>query len=317
MRQFLVVCLSSFLFLLCGFSAAFADFGFNQLVTAEWDGTIADRLQTEVAGSYQFDYGEEATVHFALPWNFPFYNTLYSQITADSDGSIWFGAIGSGPRIVPWNADFNSYYVGGVFVEHKTSPERVVVQWLTEIEEHTGYGRSNNFEAVLYPDGNIHFNYQAISPFANEDNGSGITDGSTWQTLSASVTALSDTSFNVNANTDTDGDLIVDLFDNCKNVANSNQENYDHDSLGDVCDSDDDNDGMSDEWERSKGLDPYFADDAAFDYDGDGLSNAQEFTIGTDPAITDSDGDGIDDYQEYQIWIASVIIPVISNLLLQ
>ena len=32
-----------------------ADYQLTQLATAQWHGTIADRLQPEVSGSYQFD----------------------------------------------------------------------------------------------------------------------------------------------------------------------------------------------------------------------------------------------------------------------
>ena len=46
---------------------------------------------------------------------------------------------------------------------------------------------------------------------------------------------------------DADVDGIADDDDNCPNDANPNQENYDGDGQGDVCDADDDNDGVDDE----------------------------------------------------------------------
>jgi hypothetical protein len=48
-------------------------------------------------------------------------------------------------------------------------------------------------------------------------------------------------------------------------------------------DPDDDNDGMPDEWESKYGLDQFSNKDAATDLDGDGLTNLEEFKLGTDP----------------------------------
>ena len=44
--------------------------------------------------------------------------------------------------------------------------------------------------------------------------------------------------------TDTDGDGIADDADNCPLIANSDQANLDGDSVGDACDTDDDDDGV-------------------------------------------------------------------------
>ena len=51
---------------------------------------------------------------------------------------------------------------------------------------------------------------------------------------------------------------------------------------------------MPDGWEVTSGLDPLL-DDAAFDDDGDGLENTQEYQYGTLPRNPDTDGDGAED----------------------
>ncbi len=52
--------------------------------------------------------------------------------------------------------------------------------------------------------------------------------------------------------------------------------------------SDNDLDGMADDWERAVGLDPTSPSDALLDGDGDGYSNRAEFDAGTGPLDTTS-----------------------------
>ena len=67
------------------------------------------------------------------------------------------------------------------------------------------------------------------------------------------------------------------LGDNCPSQANADQANFDGDAAGDVCDADDDNDGLLDTVETDTGV---------FVSAGD---------TGSDPFNSDSDGDGFDD----------------------
>ena len=61
---------------------------------------------------------------------------------------------------------------------------------------------------------------------------------------------------------------------------------------------DTDGDGMPDAWEEQHGLNPASPEDAEFDPDHDGLTNREEFLLGTDPNDGDTDGDGLTDGQE-------------------
>ena len=152
-----------------------------------WDGTDANRTKAPGA-DYDYTYGDESGLTFSLPWPFPFYGQSYSKINVDTNGNIWFAATGfahsinlastgRGPVIATWNDDLSSYYYGGVFVQHKTDPERVVIEWQTETYSEEGGYAPNDLEAVLYPNGNMRLNYKPFSGSRVKDFGSGISQG--------------------------------------------------------------------------------------------------------------------------------------------
>lgn len=90
---------------------------------------------------------------------------------------------------------------------------------------------------------------------------------------------------------DIDDDGVKDNVDNCPTLANPDQADLDQDGLGNICDDDDDSDGMPDEYEIENGLDPLNSFDQQSDEDGDGFTNLQEFQFGTDPNMFDQDVD--------------------------
>ncbi len=106
---------------------------------------------------------------------------------------------------------------------------------------------------------------------------------------------------------DTDNDGVLDVNDNCPNTYNPNQSDADGDGVGDVCD-DSDADGVLD-LEDAFPLDPTesldtdhdgIGNNADLDDDGDGFSDADEISCGTNPLNfgyrpLDMDGDGIAD----------------------
>jgi hypothetical protein len=92
---------------------------------------------------------------------------------------------------------------------------------------------------------------------------------------------------------DSDQDGVGDNSDNCPQLANADQSDQDADGYGDLCDTDSDNDGVSD-------MDDAFPFDATeqLDSDGDGLGDNFETEAGMNPNDADSDNDGISDSAE-------------------
>lgn len=73
-------------------------------------------------------------------------------------------------------------------------------------------------------------------------------------------------------NNDIDGDGLIDLIDNCADIANTNQADLDLDSIGDACDVDTDGDFLPNSVEAAAGFNPLDSADAATN------SNGNEFT---------------------------------------
>lgn len=71
---------------------------------------------------------------------------------------------------------------------------------------------------------------------------------------------------------------ILKAPDNCPLITNPSQLDTDSDAMGDVCDLDDDNDGLSDTEEQGYGTNPLLVDT-----DGDGFSDNTEIIFGSDP----------------------------------
>ncbi|MFN0144930.1 MAG: thrombospondin type 3 repeat-containing protein, partial [Dehalococcoidia bacterium] len=116
---------------------------------------------------------------------------------------------------------------------------------------------------------------------------------------------------NVDDTTDTDGDGLPDVRDNCDDIDNPGQEDFILDGQGDLCDDDDDNDGVPDSSDNcprfispSGEVSPSqnnFDGDSMGDIcdpddDADGLSDAEERAAGTDPFSLTPYSPGVNPY---------------------
>lgn len=98
--------------------------------------------------------------------------------------------------------------------------------------------------------------------------------------------------------TDSDGDGVCDTEDNCPVVDNPGQEDSDGDGVGDTCDDDIDGDGLTNDEENTIGTDPLDPDT-----DADGLTDGDEVNIYvTDPLNPDTDSDGLTDGNEINVY---------------
>ncbi len=96
---------------------------------------------------------------------------------------------------------------------------------------------------------------------------------------------------------DADLDGVGDCLDNCPFDANPDQGDFNSDQIGDAC-QDSDLDGLLDEAEISMAGQFSCPDPENQDSDGEGLTDGDEVTLGTDPCSVDTDGDGITDAED-------------------
>lgn len=160
---------------------------------------------------------------------------------------------------------------------------------------------SNNVHgSIIQKDGKIviagGFNYLSYSDYyayfsriiiAKDTDGDGVYDNADWFPSDPSETLDNDSDgIGNNSDPDDDNDGVLDVVDNCRLVANQNQQDFDGDGIGDVCDQDDDNDSYAD----YRDYYPYDASKfVAPDTDNDGTK---------DPWDTDDDNDGVLDIND-------------------
>ncbi|HLK69520.1 MAG TPA: hypothetical protein VKU19_39090 [Bryobacteraceae bacterium] len=119
---------------------------------------------------------DDDTRQFTLPFAFPFFGAIYTQVYVNSDGNLTFGAGDSAstdrslgrmtagaPRIAPLFDDLDPALTAGG-VRFFADGTRVVVSWVAVPEwQASGLGPHQTFQVKLYPDGRVEFSYSGIS----------------------------------------------------------------------------------------------------------------------------------------------------------
>jgi len=139
---------------------------------------------------------------------------------------------------------------------------------------------NGNASALSLPDGT----YLMIHPagmFTVTAKASGYTPVS-YPDVEVSDAGMTTRDFKMTSLDDSDGDGYSDGSDAFPNDPNEWLDT-DGDLIGNNADTDDDNDGMPDDWEIQYGLDPLDESDASGDPDQDGYTNLEEYNLGRHP----------------------------------
>ncbi|MEA1944312.1 MAG: vWA domain-containing protein [Euryarchaeota archaeon] len=147
-----------------------------------WDGvTYADASLTSDYGYWYDDW----YLNYSMPWTFTFFGIDYTEIIIDTNGVITFPPdynVGYDPYnmrcIAPYWGDLTQWDVDCyIKVRSKTSPNRVVIEWYTD--SYSNAAGKNLFEAILYQDGTIRYNYNYLNDPPSPAPSARISDGTT------------------------------------------------------------------------------------------------------------------------------------------
>ena len=234
------------------------------------------------------------------------YETTYDYSPSDSELERY-------PIIAPfWSSYLRTDYLSSDNIFVTSTSDSITIRWQGCYYYSTSY--KVNFSTTLYKNGDIKFsygsgnNYNTSSTIIALSSGDGRVVKSSRsgqnmnyasdvlfksQALPAGLTLVDNTISGVALQE-------VDNFMAVFKLTDSNNHSTEITLPLTILSDDVDNDGLSDKWETTY-FDSTTSQDGNGDYDGDGLTNSQEYsTYFTNPSKSDTDGDGMSDAWEVQ-----------------
>lgn len=173
----------------------------------------------------------------------------------------------------------------GVLVSGLSRPSGIVLDGGTLFVSQNGNGKISAYD--LASNGKSGTHLQTVDTNANSIMGLEIgPDDKLWY-----VDAGLNRVIRLDPYPDADSDGVRDSLDNCPNTYNPTQDNHDGDTQGNLCDNDDDNDGMTDDVDECIYGSTGWTSSSSTDYDSDGCRDDTT-------EDTDDDNDGVEDMDD-------------------
>ncbi|MCP4711709.1 MAG: fibronectin type III domain-containing protein, partial [Planctomycetes bacterium] len=155
-------------------------FGYHWIDSDEPNGPVFNWTDISDAGT-EINLGDDAYQQVTLPFDFPFYDNLKTNVKISSNGYLTFGNSGgtwqndnipdtSQPNdyIAPFWDDLNPNDGGSIHYLHDTLQNKFIVQY-TDLPHHSygGPGGPYTFQVILMPNGRIVFQYLEMASLLN------------------------------------------------------------------------------------------------------------------------------------------------------
>lgn len=245
------------------------------------------------ANETELDVADDAGLELALPFTMPFSGRQIQKIHLNTNGLVELMQAGescaecSDPNThalghhatEALDAIFaaNDDLVGGAIV--RSSPRRVEIDWIAHTKSDGTLDENGlAFGVTLTPGGDLQWRFSDMpwNGFSG-DLFSGLYDGvagKAYEVETRSQTLYASPQWKAFARgTDGDGDGIPNAFDNCSAFANPSQRDTDGDFVGNDCDGDFNQDGLTNFSDLARLRQVFFGTDPHADLDGSGVVN--------------------------------------------